>query len=421
MTITPALPIYMAGGIPYRPALSVHDDLTARAIVIENDAVRVALVALDLIGINYDDVVRIRESIAESVDVDYVLVAATHTHNGPDAVGLWAPDFFCAETPYVAYLRGRVVEAVTRAAEGVRPATIAVASGNSGTPRLSRDTREPEVIDDTLTTWQARDVETDAVIVTSVHYAAHPILIPSLNFDISGDFPYWLREALEAGAHAGDVDVEGFGGICVFFNGALAGRITPANAPQMLEGTTETPAHAAAQAYGYTLARRVRELWNSAAESVGGAASIEARSAPIEMVVENPVLNIAMRSCFVDRSIQVDHVQSEVAIVRVGPLEFFAVPGMLMPELTTADFVVPPGVDFPEAAHETTIHDLSTSEYPIVVGLANDMLGYLVPRSLWDAVPPFATSNGLAPYGEVVSPGPDAAATVMAGLAGLRN
>ncbi|MCA9255643.1 MAG: hypothetical protein KDA33_08385, partial [Phycisphaerales bacterium] len=172
VSITPEFPVYLAGGLPYRVSLGVHDDLTARAIVIENDDVRVALVSLDLIGINYDDVVRIRESIAAAIHVDYVIVAATHTHNGPDVIGFWSPDPWCAVSPYVAMMRERVAEAVIRAADDARDATLIVATGNSGSPRLSRDTREPEVIDDSLTVWRAEDAATGDPIVTSIHYAS---------------------------------------------------------------------------------------------------------------------------------------------------------------------------------------------------------------------------------------------------------
>lgn len=413
VSITPTFPVYLAGGLPYRLTLSVHDDITARAIVIESDGVRIALVALDLIGINYDDVVRIRESIAEAAHIDYVMIAATHTHNAPDVVGIWSPDPLCSESPYASFLRERVVEGVVRAAGNVREATLHVAAGDSGSPRLSRDTRDPEVIDDSLTIWQARDATTDAVIVTSVHYASHPILIPSFNFEVSGDFPFWMREALEAGADLGGIRVEGFGGICAFFQGALGGRIAPANAPRELAGSDVSPAHASAQSYGLTLARRVRELWNTSAVAIGESAELRAASAPLDVPVENPVLNLAMRACFVDRAIRIDRVQSEVAIVRIGPMEFFAIPGMLMPELVTGELSVPNGADFPDADAEVALRSLQRADYLIVVGLANDMLGYLIPESLWDARPPYATADGGPPYGEIVSAGPGTARQVM--------
>ncbi|MCB9851836.1 MAG: hypothetical protein H6819_01970 [Phycisphaerales bacterium] len=419
VSITPEFPVYMAGGLPYRLSLGVHDDLTARAIVLENDSARIALVAVDLIGINYDDVVRIREAIAESISVDYVIVAATHTHNGPDVIGIWSPDVVCATSPYVAFMRERVVEAVLRAAGSVRNATLRVAVGDSGSPPLSRDTRAPRVIDDTLVVWQALDASSGDAIVSCVHYASHPILISTLNFDISGDFPYWLRDALEVGANVGGIDVPALGGICVFFNGALGGRITPANAPKSLDGASVDPAHAGAQAYGLTLAQRASGLLDESGADVEGPIDIRVSSRPIDVRVENAVLNLAMRACFVDRAIRIDRIQSEVGIARVGPLEFFAVPGMLFPELVTGELLTPEGVDYPDAAPERFIRDFASAEIPVVVGLANDMLGYLIPASIWDSAFPYATTDGRPPYGEIVSAGPGTAGVVMSALAEL--
>src|SRR5690606_8088771 len=98
--------VWIAGFQNGRPATDAHDPLWARALVIEvtpdaADAttrrpLRIGLVALDLIGLFHTSVLRIREAIATKGDggrplVDYLLVASTHTHSGPDTLGLWGP------------------------------------------------------------------------------------------------------------------------------------------------------------------------------------------------------------------------------------------------------------------------------------------------------------------------------------------
>jgi hypothetical protein len=45
----------------------------------------------------------------------------------------------------------------------------------------------------------------------------------------------------------------------------------------------------------------------------------------------------------------------------------------------------------------------------MVVGLANDELGYFIPRTQWDTRPPFTYDQRQSPYGELLSPGADAA------------
>ena len=420
--LTPNYPVYLAGGIPYRLALNVHDDIWARSIVIETDEARIALVSLDLIGINYDDVVAIRAQLAETSAFDYVLIAATHTHNAPDVLGIWAPDPFCSDTLFRGIMRQRVVDSILAAAASVQPATLRFAIGNSGAPQLNRDTRAPRVIDDTLAVWQARTTDDDAVITTVVHYAAHPILIPSVNADISSDFPHWLRAAIEEGVDATEPSIAGAGGTCVFFNGALGGRIVPDGTTDAFINSETAPAHQSAQAYGYTLAARALQLLNDEGESLTSEYDLHVASQPITVAVDNPVLNFAMRSCLIDRGIDIDSIRSEVAAIRLGPLEFFAAPGMLMPELVTGEYLQPEGLDFATAPLEApTVNEMSSTGRPIVIGLANDMLGYIIPRGLWDAAPPYATANELPPYGEVVSMGPNTAARVMAGWQNAAN
>jgi len=49
----------------------------------------------------------------------------------------------------------------------------------------------------------------------------------------------------------------------------------------------------------------------------------------------------------------------------------------------------------------------------MMVGLANDELGYIIPKSQWDKKPPYAYGRTKAPqYGEENSPGPDVAPTI---------
>ena len=51
-----------------------------------------------------------------------------------------------------------------------------------------------------------------------------------------------------------------------------------------------------------------------------------------------------------------------------------------------------------------------------VFGLANDEVGYLIPKSEWDGSPPYIYGAKHAPYGEINSVGPDAAGRVHAAL-----
>lgn len=419
--INPQQSVFLAGGIPYRRMAGIHDDLWSRAIVIDNGVHRIALVSLDLIGLYYDDVVRIREDIAAQTAADYVLVACTHTHSGPDVLGAWSPNPFCAEDPYQVYLRGRVAESVAEAVANLRPAHLRIASGTSGDPPLTHDTRLPVLIDDTLTAWQAVDAETQDTIATVIHYASHPILVPSLNFEAGSDFVHYLRQAIESGLTADGISVEPYGGLCVFFNGALGGRLTPDNAGPLTGGPPVGEDYARAQAYGARLARRAQTLLSDEGELLTEPMIIDGATRQIRAPVSNGLLSAGLQTCVFERGFQDNQVNSEVGVVRVGPMEFFAVPGMIFPELIIGGIGPLEGSDFPDAAAESPVlADLATQPYPIVVGLANDMLGYIIPKSQWDSTAPFTTEDGKPPYGEVISIGADTAGIVIGAFAELQ-
>jgi hypothetical protein len=59
-------------------------------VVLDQGDVRVAVLAVDTVGIFRPDVTRIRAALDEAgAEVDAVIVHAPHNHEGPDTMGLW--------------------------------------------------------------------------------------------------------------------------------------------------------------------------------------------------------------------------------------------------------------------------------------------------------------------------------------------
>jgi hypothetical protein len=85
VAITPPLGVPMAGYYSERGATGVHDDLFARAIVVESQGTKAALVALDLISTSRHFVEAARERIEATTGIPAanVMISATHTHTGP--------------------------------------------------------------------------------------------------------------------------------------------------------------------------------------------------------------------------------------------------------------------------------------------------------------------------------------------------
>jgi hypothetical protein len=83
--ITPGPGLPMAGYYRVRLNEDVHDDLLAKAIVLESGGAKAALVACDLIGIPAEIVAKARERVTATTGVpgENVMISATHSHTGP--------------------------------------------------------------------------------------------------------------------------------------------------------------------------------------------------------------------------------------------------------------------------------------------------------------------------------------------------
>ncbi len=86
------------------------------------------------------------------------------------------------------------------------------------------------------------------------------------------------------------------------------------------------------------------------------------------------------------------------------------IPGELYPEILNGGVESPEGQDFKIAPVEVpSIRELMPGKYKFMFGLANDEIGYIVPKSQWDQKAPYTYGRDGAPYGEVNSLGPETA------------
>jgi neutral ceramidase len=83
--ITPPIGVPMAGYYHVRLSEGVHDPLQAKAILLENDGVKAALVSCDLINLPRPIVEQTRQEIEKltGVPAASVMISATHSHTGP--------------------------------------------------------------------------------------------------------------------------------------------------------------------------------------------------------------------------------------------------------------------------------------------------------------------------------------------------
>ena len=114
---------WIAGFQNSRPANGVHDDIWARAIVFEKGSTRVGFVVVDLVGWFYQEIEKTRTMIAqEGIDLDHLIVSATHTHEAPDTMGLWGRSATTSgySEEYAQYVRSQTTESIRLAVENLQ-------------------------------------------------------------------------------------------------------------------------------------------------------------------------------------------------------------------------------------------------------------------------------------------------------------
>ena len=429
--ITPELreghPVWMAGHELNRPAEGIHDPLFARALVLRDGQRSIALVAVDLIGVQHPLVRRVREQLPEFA---HVLVASTHTHEGPDCVGIWgpAPDRSGVDPQYLEKVAQGIVRAVREAASRTAPAEAVYGTAEDVT--LLADYRLPNVFDPVLRTVRFhRPGKRDETLAVLVQWNSHPIE-PDKNRLITRDCYGYTVDRLEAE----------FAAPVVYFDGAIGGLMgTPNKRFQDAQGNwLAKDAFDLMRMYGHAVA----DLTIQALEEAKPVCMVPlvVSSREIALRLDNAGFRAARRAGVLPRPAfrwtgDVDRLgepvapdsdyqgpvalRSEVTYLRLGELHLAGIPGELYPELVYGEFQDPadPGADFPDAPLEPCVASLlPDDDKMLLIGLANDEVGYIVPKRQWDVKPPYAYGRDSPQYGERNSVGPETAALIMEAL-----
>jgi hypothetical protein len=410
-------PVYMAGFGHDRKATGVHDPLMARAAVLGHGPRKFALVSVDVVGLFHPLVERVRKRLG---GFTYVLVSSTHNHEGPDTLGLWGPRVFQSgvDPAYLALLEDQVVKAV-RAADGNRK-PVRARIGSARAPELLHDGREPYVKHDELVAVEFRGPG-DKPAGLIVQWNCHPETLDSKNTLLSADF------VAPAVAHLR----QKHGCPVLYLTGTVGGLMTSLHVEVrgdkgelLRDGTFEKT-----ERYG----RLVGEV---ADRALAGARPVrltplEVRQRTVFFPLANPLYLLARQLGVFDREAfvwkgdpyaaetlrgkhakdQTLAVRSEIARLRLGELEAAAVPGEIYPELVLGKVQDPadPGADFPSAPAEPAVYAQLRGPFRMLIGLANDELGYIIPKRQWDEKPPYCYGRKQGQYGEVNSLGPDTA------------
>ena len=224
--ITPHVGIPMDGNVRNDVSKGTHDQLWAKALVLESDGRKVALIACDLCGVTEQITQPVRQELArEGFDPAGIWIWGTHTHSGPSILGLHTP----IDSAYNSELVRKLVGVVHEANLKMVPARFGVGSGREETVAHNRrlwlkdgsmvmnwEKPSPEKvkgpagpIDPELIVLSFESTSGEP-IATLVNYALHPAILAGDNLLFSADWPGVMAQFVE----------DNWGGEVLFANGA---------------------------------------------------------------------------------------------------------------------------------------------------------------------------------------------------------
>lgn len=436
-------PIWMAGFGNGRAAQGVHDPLWARVIVLDQGETRLAMVAVDLVGFFNTDVKRVRDAMPAELEIDQLIINSTHTHEGPDSMGLWGQRIGLrgVNEDYMTEVRQRIIDGVAEATgrlEEVQSLTVGrtfpADQHERGQANVMRDSRDPIVITDEVGAAILRNAAGDT-IATLVNWGSHPETLASENTLISSDFVEPLRRTVEEGSSWEAYQRPGLGGTCIYLQGMVGGMMTPLGiSVHDPDGNVWTDA---SFEKANALGQLIGEMALDAAE--GGEVAVDPKLSFASMKVRLPVDNISFQAMFrlgvferdllgydPDEDIDEENkpeVETEVGVVRLGPIGILTIPGELLPEVAIGGYdgskvgtdlytlidpnnVAPP--DLSQAPAGPYLREQIGSDHGWILGLANDELGYIIPAYdfVTDPEVPYLTEADGDHYEETNSLGP---------------
>ncbi|MCE5238592.1 hypothetical protein LLH23_08875 [bacterium] len=386
--ITPPLGVYLAGHFNRRPAHGLHDPLTAQALVFALGQERLALVGCDLICVpgELTSLVRERTQVALGLPPERLMLWGTHTHAGPT---MHSGGSEPRDEEYFHLLAARLAGAVIAAAADLQPCSLRVGWGREdrisynrrylmkdGSVRTNPGVGNPEI----ARVDGPRDPAVGALYVTTeaglqavlVNFACHLDVLGNGNFLFSADYPYAMRETLQA-AYGRSLVIPFANGPCgninhinVFADKRQGGYDHARMMGMMLAGEVLKIERSAEPLEVATLAARSRLL------DLQRRPYSEAELAELRQLLADDRIPDRAYPKVRARTHLARHEQGqtaepiEVQTMRLGDLALFGIP---------AEFFVEYGL---------LLRERSSARHTFVVELANDCIGYVPTPEAFD-------------------------------------
>jgi hypothetical protein len=269
--------------------------------------------------------------------------------------------------------------------------------------------------------------KTPALLI--VQWNCHPEALGSKNKLLTADFPHATVAALR----------KKYSCHVLYLTGAVGGLLAPPRGG-VVRDAAGNELHEGDYEYARVYGEQVADLAAKAADATEPLvlAPFVISAKPIAVPVENSLYRVARAVGVLKRPATLwtgnfqkfgdpmtletkslpSAVESEVAYLRLGELHVACIPGEIYPELVYGQYQEPadPAADFPDAPLEPSVASLMPGKKWLLLGLANDEVGYIIPKRQWDKVAPYAYGKESGQYGEINSCGAEVAPIIMTAL-----
>ena len=313
-SINPEMGAFIAGDKFNRQFKGIHDSIYVKALVVSDTKNNMALITFDCIGMLYPTLQEIRKAVAlkipaSELDPSHIVMASTHTHEGPDVVGVYGPDQMTSglDSNYMKKIVRTSTDAIVEAWKNKKEAAIRYADTTCGEGWVY-NICEPDDIDRSVAILQFVSKDGKS-LATLTNFACHPTFLDGVTDQVSADYIAGLYNHLD----------KTFGGTNFFLQGPSGGWIQPEYEPKTFEQAD----------------KRGRELGVIVEKALKNYTQMEQtdivfKSKIFNMPVSNEGYKILSKAGVISRSVT-DSVQTEVAWFSLGNAQFVTHPAETSP------------------------------------------------------------------------------------------
>lgn len=340
--VNPPLGAFIAGDKQNRKFTGINDDLYAKVAVIYDGETSIALVTLDCIGLLYTDLVKVRNEVkgrklAIPFNPENIVISSTHTHAGPDVVGIWGEDYTQSgvDPEYMAFLIQKITDGIEKAVGNRKQVYAEYAETSFGDTWVANICDEE--IDRSVTSLIFREGNGDTVL-SLTNFACHPTFLDAVHSEVSADYVGAFYKTMETT----------LGGDHMFLQGAIGGWIQPIRGGGIKEEAFKM---------GHELAittlkaiERAKPLSDT---------KLYFKSKKIDFEVDNNAWRQFSAMGLIDRKVM-ETVTSEIALFSIGGAKFVTHPGETAP------------------IYGLQSKEILNGKPNFVLGLSQDALGYIL-------------------------------------------